>query len=158
MQYRLNVGDSIPKFSSYDQEGNEITDEDLISNPCVIYFYPRDDTPVCTKEACSFRDQLDEFEKLESTVIGISPDSQESHQRFTEKHNINFTLLSDENLELCRKFDVLKEKTLESGEKKMGLERSTFVCDSEGIIQWIERPVNIDGHLERVLQALKECK
>lgn len=146
MAYKLNIGDHLPSFKIKDNEGYELTDEELIGSPVVIYFYPKDDTPGCTTEACSFRDHMPKMDSLDALVIGVSPDSVDSHQNFIEKHDLNFTLLSDDKKELCRKFDVLKDNSVE---------RSTFVIDSEGIVRWIERPVNVSGHVERVLAALQ---
>lgn len=148
MTYKVNVGDTIPAFKIKDRDGYDLTDDDLIGNPVVIYFYPKDDTPGCTKEACTFRDNMPNFEALDVLVLGVSPDNAESHEKFTKKHDLNFSLLSDENSELCRKFDI--------GRGLLGIERTTFVIDGEGIIRWIERPVNVSGHVERVLEALEK--
>lgn len=149
MTYKVNVGDPIPAFKIKDNEGYELTDDDLVGSPLVIYFYPKDDTPGCTKEACDYRDNMHRFDFMDVLVLGISPDGAISHENFIAKHNLNFTLLSDENQELCRKFDVLHGAL-------GGIERTTFVIDSDGIIRWIERPVNVPGHVERVLHALQE--
>lgn len=146
MGYKLNVGDRIPHFKTKDNEGYDLTDEDLIGSPTVVYFYPKDDTPGCTKEACSFRDNMTQMDSLDTLVIGISPDNSDSHQNFIEKHSLNFTLLPDEKKELCKKFDVLKDNNVE---------RTTFVIDADGFIRWIERPVNLEGHIERVLKAIR---
>lgn len=154
MQYKINVGDRIPRFKAKDQEGFEYTEEDLLGGPTVIYFYPKDDTPGCTKEACSFRDHLPNFDTLSVVVLGVSPDHANSHQAFIQKHKLNFTLLCDEHLDLAKKFDVLREKVIE-GKKTHTFERTTFVVDAQGVIRWIERPVAVDKHVERVLEALK---
>src|SRR5688572_350195 len=127
MDYKINVGDKIPSFKTRDYEGFELDSEDLIGSPFVLYFYPKDDTPGCTKEACSFRDNMERLDELDTLVIGVSPDNAESHARFITKHNLNFTLLCDSEQDLCRKFDVIRE----SGQ----VERTTFVVDYEGIIQ-----------------------
>lgn len=147
MSYKLNVGDTIPSFKIKDNEGYELTDEDLVGSPLVIYFYPKDNTPGCTKEACAFRDSMERLDSLDALVIGVSPDNHESHDAFIKDQKLNFTLLSDENLELCKKFDVHKGL--------LGIERTTFVIDGEGIIQWIERPVSVSGHVDRVIKALE---
>lgn len=146
--YKLNVGDPIPAFKIKDEEGYEITPEDLIGSPLVLYFYPKDDTPGCTKEACSYRDRMEEFDELDTLVIGISPDNTESHENFIKKLELNFTLFSDNDLEMCRAFDVLRGKDI--------LERTTFVINDDGVIVWLERPVNVEGHVERVLAGLRE--
>jgi thioredoxin-dependent peroxiredoxin len=155
MPYKVNVGDAIPTFKAKDHENFELESEDLIGSPFVIYFYPKDGTPNCTKEACSFRDNLDRLDDLDTIVIGVSSDGADSHQQFIEKNNLNFTLICDENNELARKFDVLQEKEVD-GKKTIAVQRTTFVVDAEGIIHWIERPVNVEGHVDRVIQAVKE--
>lgn len=151
----IKVGDKIPKFSIKDYDGTELESDDLIGESFVLYFYPKDDTPGCTIEACSFRDNMEIFDKLETTVIGVSPDNSESHNKFMQKHELNFVLLCDEDMELAHKFDAIKEKEV-SGIKVTGVLRSTFLIDSRGIIRWIEQPVNVEGHCERVIQAIKQ--
>ena len=157
MDYRINVGDAIPDFKAKDEEGFDLNAEDLFGTPVVIYFYPKDDTPGCTKEACSFRDKMHRLEKEDIVVLGVSPDSAASHQKFIEKHQLNFSLLTDESHEICRKFDVFREKE-SNGKKKMGVERTTFLIDRDGIVRWIERPVSVEGHVDRVIEALKLIK
>lgn len=148
--YKLNVGDLVPKFAAKDYEGELLTTDDLLGAPSVVYFYPKDDTPNCTKEACDFRDHMEDFEDIDVVVLGISPDGMVAHQKFMKKHDLNFTLLSDETLEVAKKFGVWEEKTGK-------IERTTFVLDSECIIRWVERPVQVEGHVKRVLNALKEA-
>lgn len=150
MKYKVNVGDPIPAFKVKDNEGYELTENDLLGSPLVIYFYPKDDTPGCTKEACSFRDTMDQFDALDVLVIGISPDKKDSHEKFTKKFDLNFTLLTDENQLLSKSFGVPQGPS--------GLERTTFVIDGDGIIRWIERPVDVNGHVERVMEALQEIQ
>lgn len=147
------VGDEIPAFSAEDYEGVEINSDDLLGSPFVLYFYPKDDTPGCTAEACSFRDAMESFENLDTLVIGVSPDNASSHIKFIEKHELNFTLLTDESLALAKKFGAVQEKTVD-GKTQSAVIRSTFVVDSSGIIRWIESPVVIEGHAERVLKAV----
>lgn len=149
----LEVGDPIPTFKLKDAEGLEFTDEDFIGAPLVLYFYPKDDTPGCTKEACSFRDNLQRLDALDVIVIGVSPDSEESHEKFIEKHNLNFTLFADTTKELCKAFGVIHEE-VKDGKKVERLERTTFLIDYDGTIQWIERPVNVEGHVDRVIEAV----
>jgi len=149
-----DVGDRIPAFATKDYEGIELESEDLIGSPFVLYFYPKDDTPGCTLEACSFRDSMDMFDDLETTVIGVSPDDAASHAKFIQKHGLNFTLLCDEKMSLAKKFGAVREKDVD-GKKTLGILRSTFVIDSAGIIRWLERPVNVEGHSERVLKAVE---
>jgi len=147
LDYSLNIGDTLPAFKVKDN-GDTLTDDDLIGSPVVIYFYPKDDTPGCTKEACDFRDNIKRLNEVDAIVIGISPDNAASHEKFKQKYNLNFNLISDENYELSKKFAVPKGL--------LGIERSTFVVDREGIIRWIERPVKVPGHIDRVINALKE--
>lgn len=155
MKYKINVGDAIPNFKGKDQEGFDISTEDLLGTPVVLYFYPKDDTPGCTKEACSFRDHMERLSDYDISVIGVSPDSSESHQKFIKKHHLNFTLIADQKQEISKKFDVIQEKTI-FGEKKMGVERTTFLLDRDGIVVWLERPVSVEGHVERVIEAIKK--
>lgn len=147
MAYKMNVGDRMPSFKAKDQTGHVFSSDDLEGGPAVIFFYPKDDTPGCTKEACSFRDNMESLDDVDAIVIGISPDNALSHEAFIQKYDLNFTLLSDESLEVCKKYDVIQNNRLE---------RTTFIVDSQGIIRWIERPVNVEGHTERVLNFLHE--
>lgn len=155
MKYKINIGDAIPFFKGKDQEGFEITTEDLLGTPVVLYFYPRDDTPGCTKEACSFRDSMERLTDYDVAVIGVSPDSVDSHQKFISKYELNFTLIADDKQEISKKFDVIQEKMM-YGEKKMGVERTTFLLDRDGIVKWLERPVSVEGHVDRVIEAVKK--
>lgn len=148
MQKLLRVGDTVPDFKAKDFDGDEINLEDLLGTPFVLYFYPKDGTPGCTNEACQFRDLLDSFEDIEVSVVGVSPDSPESHRKFMEEHEINFPLLSDEEKDLCQKCGVL--------DAKGGVIRSTFICDGDGVVQWIESPVKVEGHVQRVINAVQE--
>lgn len=150
MDYKINVGDEIPSFIIKDYEGFELHSEDLFGSPYVLYFYPKDGSKGCTTQACSFRDNMETFDGLDTLVIGVSPDSSKSHEDFIESHKLNFTLLCDDNKELARKFDVIRDND--------AIERTTFVIDPQGIIQWIERPVNIEGHSQRVINAVKEMQ
>lgn len=150
MQKRIEVGDKIPSFTIEDHEGFEFNSEDLVGSPFVLYFYPKDDTPGCTKEACSFRDNLEQLDELDTLVIGVSADDAKSHNTFIDKYNLNFTLLCDVDLELSEKFGVLKDS-----QEKKGIQRTTFLIDAEGIVRWIERPVSVEGHTERVIEAVK---
>lgn len=146
MDHPLKIGDRVPAFKVKNQDGNEITEEVLFGIPAVIYFYPKDDTPGCTKEACSFKDNYMNFELTDTLILGVNADSEESHQKFRDKYHLNFPLLSDPNKEMCKSFGVLKNGQIE---------RTTFVINPDGIISWIEKPVNIEGHIHRVLEALK---
>lgn len=151
MTKELKIGDAIPKFFLKDHKGFEVSKDAIIGSTVVIYFYPKDDTPGCTEEACSFRDDSKKFHALETLVIGVSPDNGDSHKKFMDKNNLKFTLLSDDNKEMCRAFSVLDDKD--------HIIRSTFVVNARGIIVWIEKPVSVKGHTERVLKGIEEhCK
>lgn len=155
MSYKLNVGDVSPRFEATDTEGRRVLSDDLQGVPLVLYFYPKDDTPGCTKEACSFRDNFSRIKAQQALVLGVSPDDETSHKNFSDKYHLNFTLLSDPHREVCQKFGVLQEKEVE-GKRKLALERTTFIIGRTGKIVWIERPVKVDGHVDRVLEALKQ--
>ena len=148
----LKVGDEIPNFEAKDFEGHPITKEDFLGEPFVIYFYPKDETPSCTKEACEFRDLMDSFDGFSVMVVGVSPDSIESHQKFMERHELNFPLISDDKGKMAKLFGVLEEKP----DGSLNYIRSTFICDQDGVVEWVESPVNVDGHVERVLKAIEE--
>jgi peroxiredoxin Q/BCP len=129
----------------------------LIGQIYVLYFYPKDDTPGCTAQACQFRDAKILFDEVETKILGVSPDSENSHEKFSQKYQLNFTLLSDPSLEICHLFGVWQEKKI-FGKTTMGVVRSTFIVDTQGIIQWMETPVRVEGHAERVLQAIHTIK
>ena len=121
----------------------------------VIYFYPKDNTPGCTKESENFRDHVKKFAKLNTVILGVSRDSIKSHENFKSKLDFSFDLLSDSEEMLCQQFDVIKEKNM-YGKKVMGIERSTFLIDEKGVLKKEWRKVKVDGHVEEVLQAVKE--
>ncbi len=120
----------------------------------VLYFYPKDNTPGCTKEACFFRDVQGEFEQAGAVILGVSADSVKSHEKFAEKHNLLFPLLADEDKSVIDAYGVWKEKSL-YGKTFLGIERTTFVIDKAGIIRRIWRKVKIEGHIDEVLEAVK---
>lgn len=151
MKTKLSVGQEIPDFETTDFEGHPITKEDFLGGPFLIYFYPKDDSPGCTQQACEFRDLMEGFDDLDVMVVGVSRDSVESHIKFMEKHHLNFPLLSDSDGTMSKQFGVLTE---ENGKESYA--RSTFLCDEDGIIQWMESPVTVEGHGERVLKAIGE--
>lgn len=146
----LAIGDKIPEFSIEDEAGNLISSDDLLGGATVIYFYPKDDTPGCTKEACDFRDNIRELEGHGVLVLGVSHDTAESHRRFADKCSLNFSLLPDTDKSLSKKFGALTT----TPEGKIAMIRSTFVIDDRGVIRWKEEPVQVEGHVGRVLQAL----
>lgn len=155
MNQSISVGQTAPAFHVKDSKGNPISSKLLLGRPYVIYFYPKDDTPGCTTEACDLRDIKDQLNELNVSVIGISPDSDVSHNAFIEKHHLNFPLISDPQHELCSLFGVWEEKTV-FGKKGFGVVRSTFIIDAKGMVAWIEKPVQVKGHADRILQALQE--
>ncbi|MFM7517120.1 MAG: thioredoxin-dependent thiol peroxidase, partial [Pirellula sp.] len=124
-------------------------------SPVVLYFYPKDDTPGCTKEACAFRDRSEELKKLGAVVLGVSPDTPASHTKFRDKYSLNFTLLADESHEVAEKFGAWREKNM-YGKKSMGIQRSTYLIDAQGKVAKVWKKVSVDGHDAEVLEALQE--
>jgi peroxiredoxin Q/BCP len=149
----LKVGARAPEFSLPTGEGKTLALKDLKGKNVILYFYPKDDTSGCTKEACAFRDNLKVFNRKDAVVIGVSIDSPKSHRKFAEKYDLPFTLVSDQEKELVKKYGVWKEKSM-YGKTYMGTERTTFVIDGNGIIRQIFRKVKVDGHVDEVLEAL----
>lgn len=153
----VKTGDNAPVFALPDQNGNIIKLEDFKGKTVVLYFYPKDETSGCTKEACQFRDSFPSFKKLNAAILGISPDSVKSHKKFAEKYNLSFSLLSDENKSVIEKYDVWKEKSM-YGRKYMGVERTTFIIDSKGKIREIFNKVKVPDHDKQILATLKEME
>ena len=153
----LKAGDKAPSFKLKNQDGKTISLADLKGKPIVLYFYPKDDTSGCTREACNFRDELPKFGKLNAVILGVSPDSVESHKKFAAKYKLPFSLLSDEKKTVIEKYDVWKEKSM-YGRKYMGVERSTFIIDADGKIRNIFRKVKVDKHNQEVMNAIKELE
>ncbi|MCX6148978.1 MAG: thioredoxin-dependent thiol peroxidase [Ignavibacteriales bacterium] len=149
----LQEGDTAPTFASKDSDGNPVALKDFAGSKVVLYFYPKDNTSGCTKEACEFRDQFPNFKKLNAVILGISADSEKSHKGFSNKYELPFTLLSDPEKDIITKYDVWKEKSL-YGKKYMGIERTTFIIDEKGKIIKIFSKVKVDGHVEEVLQII----
>jgi len=150
----LEEGDTAPDFELPSSTGKPIRLSSLKGKSVVLYFYPEDDTPGCTKEACSFRDNLPKFEGLDAVILGVSQDSLVSHERFIGKFSLNFTLLSDEGLVAHKLYGTWKLKD-NYGKTYWGTERSTFVIDKKGRIKKVFRKVKVDGHEAEVLQALQ---
>ncbi len=149
----LKVGDKAPDFMIPDYDGKDVALSSFRGKKVVLYFYPKDNTPGCTKEACSFRDGHPEIKKRGAVVLGVSVDSVGSHIKFRDKYQLNFPLLSDVNKEVVQAYGVWKEKSL-YGRKFMGIERTTFIINEEGRIARIFPKVKVDDHLEEVLEAL----
>ena len=149
----LKAGDKAPSFTLPSSDGSEVSLSDFKGKNVVLYFYPKDDTPGCTTEACSFRDDLSAFKRKGAVVLGISVDGIESHQKFAEKYSLSFPLLSDEGKKVVKAYGVWKEKNL-YGRKYMGTERTTFIIDKQGIITHIFPKVHVDSHSKEVLDIL----
>jgi peroxiredoxin Q/BCP len=151
----IKEGNKAPDFKLKDQNGKIVSLSDFKGNDVILYFYPKDNTSGCTAEACSFRDDFPEFKKIKAVIIGVSPDSVESHKKFAEKYNLPFTLLSDEEKKVLEKYEVWKEKSM-YGKKYMGVERTTFVIDKEGKIKKIFNKVKVAGHNKEVMDVLNK--
>lgn len=151
----IQEGKKAPQFSLPDSSGKKISLNDFKGKKVVLYFYPKDMTSGCTKEACDFRDSFPKFNKINAVVLGISPDSKESHQKFIDKYSLPFVLLSDESKEVLQKYGVWKEKS-KYGKKYMGVERTTVIIDEEGKVIKIFPKVKVEGHVEEVLKVVNE--
>lgn len=144
-----------PDFKLPASNGEEVQLSDFHGKNVVLYFYPKDMTPGCTTEACDFRDQHKNFTELNTVIVGVSPDPVERHGRFIEKHQLPFILLADENKEVAKMYDVWKLKK-NFGREYMGIERSTFIIDSEGQVVKEWRKVRVKGHVEAALTYIRE--
>jgi len=151
----LQEGDRPPAFTLSADDGSKVKLADLKGSPVVLYFYPADDTPGCTREACAFRDRSAELKKLGAKVFGISPDDIASHVKFKSKFKLNFPLLADPDHKVAEQFGAWREKNM-YGKKKMGIVRSTFVIGPDGMIKKVWRSVKVDGHDAAVIEALKQ--
>ena len=147
----LEIGTIAPEFTLRDKDGKEVSLSDFRGSKVILYFYPKDNTPGCTKEACSFRDKKEELDTEGFTVIGISKDSEKSHQRFAEKQNLSFTLLSDEDTSTIQAYEAWGEKSL-YGKRYMGIIRMTYVIDEDGIIIKAYDKVKVATHAEDILK------
>jgi peroxiredoxin Q/BCP len=151
----VEIGKPAPDFSLVDQHGKKVTLSKLKGSPVVLYFYPKDDTPGCTTEACNFRDDSAAFKKKGAIILGVSPDDTESHGKFATKFNLPFSLLADIGNKTCELYGVWKEKNM-YGKKYMGVERSTFLIDAKGIVRQIFPKVKVDGHSAAILEVLEQ--
>ena len=151
----VEEGKRAPAFTLTSDAGDTVKLSDLKGNPVVLYFYPKDDTPGCTREACAFRDRSKEFKKSRAVVLGVSPDDVTSHGKFRDKYNLNFPLLADANHQVAEKYGAWREKNM-YGKKSMGIQRSTFLIDSDGKVAKVWKRVRVDGHDEQVLAALAD--
>jgi peroxiredoxin Q/BCP len=152
---KIAVGKKVPNFSLPATGGETVSLKDLKGGNVVLYFYPKDSTPGCTMEGRGFRDSVRKFSSRNTRIFGVSRDSVKSHEKFKEAECFPFELLSDEKETLCKLFDVIKEKNM-YGKKVMGIERSTFLIDAEGILRREWRKVKVDGHVDEVLDAVKQ--
>ena len=149
----LKEGNKAPDFRLKDQEGKTVTLSDFKGKYVTLYFYPKDDTSGCTAEACNFRDEFPKFKNINAVILGVSPDSVESHQRFVKKLDLPFRLLSDEKKEVLDKYGVWKEKNV-YGRKYRGVERTTFIIGPDGNIKKIFPKVKVANHHKEVLQFI----
>lgn len=149
----LKAGQKAPDFTVLNDSGEKVKLSNFKGKKVVLYFYPKDDTPGCTKEACAFRDGIAQIKKRGAEVIGVSIDSVESHQKFKRKFELNFPLLADTDKKIVEAYGTWKEKSM-YGKKYMGIERTTFVIDENGKISHIFPKVKVDAHYDEVLQAL----
>jgi peroxiredoxin Q/BCP len=150
----IEIGKKAPAFKLPDQKGNIVKLSDYAGKTVVLYFYPKDLTSGCTQEACDFRDALEDFNGLNAVVFGISADPVKTHQKFAEKYNLTFQLLSDETKEVLEKYGVWKEKSM-YGKKYMGIERTTVIVGADGKVKNIFPKVKVAGHIEAVKEALQ---
>ena len=153
----VDVGGKAPPFTLPTDSGGDISLKDLKGQTVVLYFYPKDDTPGCTAEACAFREALPDFSKVKAAVVGLSRDPVKKHDKFKEKYELNFPLASDEDGAVCEAYGTWVEKCM-YGRKYMGIERSTFLIDGKGMIAAVWRKVKVPGHVDEVLKAAQELK
>lgn len=151
---RLEAGDEAPAFTLPDQDEQAVSLADFAGRPVIVYFYPADDTPGCTKEACQFNDNLQAFDRAGAAVVGISPDGASKHVRFREKYGLRFPLLSDPAHEVMARYGAWGEKTM-YGKKTVGTIRSTFLVGADGTVARAWYNVRADGHAAKVLEALE---
>ena len=153
----ITIGKKVPNFKAAATGDQEISLNDYKGKTLVIYFYPKDNTPGCTQEGQDFRDNYSKFKRAKAVVLGVSRDSVKVHSNFRAKHEFPFELLSDTDETLCKLFDVIKLKNM-YGKKVLGIERSTFLIDSKGVLREEWRKVKVKGHAEEVLAACKQYK
>ena len=151
----VKEGATAPAFKTTDTNGESVSLKDFRGQKVVLYFYPKDDTPGCTKEACSFRDGFSKFKKRGITILGVSPDSEKSHQKFTAKYKLPFTLLADTDHSIADAYGVYGEKKF-MGRTYMGIHRTTFLIDEKGKIRKVFEKVKPDDHADEVLGAFSE--
>jgi peroxiredoxin Q/BCP len=151
----IQEGETAPDFTLKDDQGNDVRLSGFRGKPVVLYFYPQDDTPGCTKEACAFRDRRADLQDKGAVVLGVSPDDVASHGQFRDKYSLNFPLLADDGHQVAERYGAWGEKNF-MGRKSIGIRRSTFLIDREGKVARAWKKVNVDGHDEQVLAALEK--
>ena len=151
----LEVGMKAPNFTLYNQDNQEVKLSDYLGKKIVLYFYPKDNTAGCTKQACGFSERIDDFHDLNCDVIGISKDTVASHKRFEEKQNLTITILADPDLDVIKMYDVYHEKNM-YGKKVMGVVRTTYVIDEKGVIVFAKEKVKAATNPEDMLELLKK--
>ncbi len=149
----LEVGAQAPNFTTTTDDGSQVSLSDYLGKVVVLYFYPRDDTPGCTKEACAFRDAQSEYLKRGAVVLGVSPDDETSHAKFKDKFSLNFPLLVDTDHKIAEQYGAWREKNM-YGKKSMGVQRSTYLIAADGTIAKLWKRVSVDGHDTAVLDAI----
>ena len=149
----LKVGDKAPVFTGIDDQGKKVELKNFRGKKVILYFYPKDNTPGCTQESCDFRDVISRIKKKDTVVLGVSPDSVASHQKFKVKFSLPFPLISDEDHKIAIAYGTWQEKSM-YGKKYMGIVRSTFVIDGNGLIVQVYEKVKVKGHVDAVLNAL----
>lgn len=150
----VDTGDKAPEFNMPTDSDGTVSLSELKGQNVILYFYPKDDTPGCTKQACGFRDLLPDFSGANAEIIGVSKDTAKKHDKFKAKYELPFTLGADDEGTVCEDYGVWKEKNM-YGRKYMGIERTTFLIDSTGVIRHVWRKVKVPGHVEEVLAAVK---
>lgn len=151
----VETGQKVEDFTLQNNKGEKVSLSDYKGKNVVLYFYPKDDTPGCTTEACDFRDNYESFQDVNAVILGVSPDSEESHKKFIDKHDLPFELLVDEDKEVAEQFGVWQLKN-KFGKEYMGIVRSTFIIDQEGVLQKEFRNVQVKGHVDDALQYIRE--
>jgi peroxiredoxin Q/BCP len=151
----LQLGDKAPDFTTTTDEGQSLSLKDLQGKKVILYFYPKDNTPGCTREACDFRDSLAQFADQNTVVLGVSKDTVQKHQKFKEKYALPFALLADTNGDICEQYGIINKKSL-FGKTFLGIQRSTFLIDETGIIRAIWRKVKVNEHIKQVLDELNK--
>ena len=151
----VEVGQAVQDFELTNNKGEQVKLSDYKGKNVVLYFYPKDDTPGCTTQACDFRDNYESFQDLDAVILGVSPDSEESHKKFIDKHDLPFELLVDQDKEVAEQFGVWQLKN-KFGKEYMGIVRSTFIIDKEGVLQKEFRNVQVKGHVEKALNYIRE--